>query len=165
MHQATCFRNFATALAFASLSPIVPAQTAVTFKSTCQDVGMSGREPLGDREGHAITVGQYSCKNEGGVADGSLMSGMVIWEWDKTSAVMQAGNGVVRRPGAFAVYQNSEGKVSLTVTDGKVTGLSGTSKGVYKTATGGMASLAGKSFRSTFKSIGGGQFVIEETIE
>lgn len=165
MHQANCIRDLAAALAFAALSTTVPAQTAVTFKSTCQDVGMSGREALSDREGHAITVGQYSCKNEGGVEDGSLMSGMVIWEWDKTSAVMQAGNGVVRKPGAFAIYQNSEGRVSLTITDGKVTGLTGTAKGVYKTATGGMASLAGKSFTSTFKSIGGGQFVIEATVE
>ena len=165
MRQALCILNLATALVFVTSSASAPAQTAVTFKSTCQDVGMSGREPLGDREGHSITVGQYSCKNEGGVEDGSLMSGMVIWEWDRTAAVMLSGNGVIRKPGAFAVYQNFEGKASLTVVDGKVTGLTGTSTGVYKTATGGMAPLAGKSFSSTFKSIGGGQFVIEATIE
>ena len=158
-------RNSAVAMAFATLSLTVPAQPVGSMKSTCQDVGMSGREVLGDREGHAVTVGQYSCKNDGGITDGSLMSGMVIWEWDKTSAVMQGGNGVIRKAGAFAVYQNAEGKVSLTVVDGKVTGLTGTSKGVYKMATGGMASLAGKSFTSTFKSIGGGQFVIEQSIE
>lgn len=163
MRQTTHIRSSVIALSLVALSSSAPAQTAVIFRSTCQDVGMSGRDALGD--GRSISVGQYSCKVEGGIADGSLQAGMVIWEWDKTNAVMQAGNGVIRRPGSLAVYQNTEGKVSVTVVDGKMTGFSGNSKGVYKTATGGMSALAGKSWTSTFKSIGGGQFVIEQTTE
>ena|SRR5664279_581529 len=164
MHHASRILNVAASLALTTLSMSTLAQTPVTFKSTCQDVGFAAREPLGDRDGHSIEVIQYSCRNEGGVEDGTLMTGMVIWEWDKTTCVMLSGNGVVRKPGALAVFQNSESKASLTIVDGKVTGITGTSNGVYKTATGGMASLAGKSFTSTFHSIGGGQFVIEVTL-
>ena len=69
------------------------------------------------------------------------------------------------QPGAVAVYENSGGRVTLTIVDGKVTGLDGTSQGVYKVATGAMAGLAGKSFTTTFHSIAGGRFILEETIE
>ena len=93
------------------------------------------------------------------------MTGMVIWEWDKGAAVMVSGNGVNRKPGGIAVYQNSAGTLSPTMSDGKMTGVTGTAKGVYKTASGSMASLAGKSFTATFHSIGSGQFVIETTVE
>ncbi len=165
MQQDSPILNLIAALAFTTLSATASAQTAITFKSTCQDIGISAREPINDREGHSITVGQYSCKNSGGVEEGSIQTGMVIWEWDKTNAMMLSGNGIARKPGAFLVYQNSEAKASLTIVDGKVTGITGTAKGVYKAASGSMASLAGKSFSSTFRSIGAGQFVIETTVE
>lgn len=165
MHHAMRILNLAAVVALTTLSANVPAQTGVVLKGTCQDVGVSARETLGDRDGHVIQVGQYSCRNEGGATDGTIMTGMVIWEWDKGSGVMVVGNGLARRPGAIAVYQNSEGKISLTMTDGKVTGVTGTAKGIYKTATGSMASLAGKSFTSTFHTIPGGQFVIETTVD
>jgi hypothetical protein len=45
--------------------------------------------------------------------------------------------------------------------DGKVTGFTGTSKGVYKLSAGSLASLAGKSYTTTFHTIGGGQYVVE----
>ena len=126
MHHASRILNVAASLALTTLSMSTLAQTPVTFKSTCQDVGFAAREPLGDRDGHSIEVIQYSCRNEGGVEDGTLMTGMVIWEWDKTTCVMLSGNGVVRKPGALAVFQNSGSKASLTISDGKVTGITGT---------------------------------------
>ena len=165
MHPAFHTLNLAAVLVLAALSTSASAQNAVVLKSTCQDVGQTPREALGDREGHGISVGQYSCRNEGGATDGAVMTGMVIWEWDKGAAVMVSGNGVNRKPGGIAVYQNSAGTLSPTMSDGKMTGVTGTAKGVYKTASGSMASLAGKSFTSTFHSIGSGQFVIETTVE
>ncbi len=157
--------NLIAALAFTTLSATASAQTAVILKATCQGVGTSPQEPVGDRAGHAISEAQYSCRNEGGGQDGSIGTGMTIWEWDKGNAVSLSGNGVVRKPGTMAVYEITEGKNSLTMTDGKVTGFSGTAKGVYKAATGSMTALSGKSFHSTFHSIPGGQFVIETTID
>jgi len=68
----------------------------------------------------------------------------VIWEWDGTNAVMVSINGVVRKPGAIAVYQNSEGKIALTMADGKVADCVGT--GPLADGFGSAASLAGKSF-------------------
>jgi hypothetical protein len=35
---------------------------------------------------------------------------------------MVLGNGVIRKPDATAVYQEKEGKIALTMADGKVTG-------------------------------------------
>jgi len=157
--------TFAAALALATLSATTMGQGAVSLKSTCQDVGMASREPVGDREGHANSVVQYSCRNEGRATEGSVTTGTIIWEWDKTAAAMVIGNGVLRKPGALAAYQNTEAKATQSVVDGKVTGITGTSRGVYKSATGGMASLAGKSFSATFRSVGGGQFVIETTLD
>ena len=59
------------ATAFATFAPGAVAQEVLKF--SCQAVGGSGApEPLGDREGHNITVLTASCRNVGGVLDGSL---------------------------------------------------------------------------------------------
>jgi hypothetical protein len=165
MRRTWCIRNLAAALASVALTASATAQTAVILKSVCQDVGVAAREPVGDRDGHAIQAAQYSCRNEGGATDGSLMTGSVLWEWDKATSTLLVGSGVLRRPGALAVFENTEGKASLTLVDGRVTGIVGTSKGSYRYASGGMAALAVKSFTATFHSVGSGQFVIETTLE
>ena len=141
------------------------AQTSAVMKSTCQGVGTNQQEPLGDRDGHGISVGQYSCLNEGGVMDGTIMTGTNIWEWNKGASVVLSGNGVIRRPGMVVVYAVTEDSNALTMADGKVTGFGGTAKGVYKLATGTAAPLAGKTFTSKVRSIGHGQFVIETTVD
>ena len=55
----------AAALAFAFFAPSCFAQEKTTTWA-CQGVGMDTPEPLGDREGHLISVGQYSCRAEFG---------------------------------------------------------------------------------------------------
>ncbi|CAN7399180.1 MULTISPECIES: hypothetical protein [unclassified Variovorax] len=139
--------------------------TKITQKSTCMSIGVAPPEPVGDREGHTYSVIQYICQNQGGPFDGSVSTGTNIWEADKGSSVMLTGGGVIRKPGMSAVYVLTEAKSSLTMADGKVTGFSGTAKGVYKVAAGTASSLAGKSFTSTYRSIGAGQFVIEMTVD
>jgi hypothetical protein len=162
MHRTSCILNLGAALALTTLSATVLAQTAVVSKATCQGIGVAPQEPIGDREGHAITVSQYSCHSEGGPLDGTVMTGTIIFEWNKgVPAVMLVGSGVFRKPGAIAVFQDNESALSLTMADGKVTGFTGTSKGVYKLSTGSLASLAGKSYTTTFHTIGGGQYVVE----
>jgi hypothetical protein len=141
--------GIAAAAAFAAFAPGAVAQEI--SKSFCQAVGANGApEPLGDREGHGISVITASCRNEGGAMDGSLTTGQEIWEWDGTNAKMLLESGIVRKPGAMATYELTEGKLALTITDGKVTGFTASGKGRWPTATGTAASLAGKSF--TFKS-------------
>jgi hypothetical protein len=139
----------AAALAFAPFAPSAIAQEVLKF--SCQAVGGSGvPEPLGDRQGHNITVLTASCRNVGGVLDGSLTTAQEIWEWDGTNAKMLLESGVIRKPGAIATFELTEGKLALTMTDGKVTGFTASGKGRWPTATGTAASLAGKSW--TFKS-------------
>ena len=163
MHLASRTLNVAAAVALTTLSVGTLAQTAVVYKATCQFIASPAREPLTDREGHAILVGEYSCHAETGMEEGAIMTGMNIIEYDPSDGVVLSGNGVIRKPGAVAVYQVIEQHSTRTMTDGKVTGFSGTGRGVNKLATGSMASLAGKSFTFTFKSVAGGQFLLETT--
>jgi hypothetical protein len=69
--------------------------------------------------GHLISVGQYSCRMRSGPMDGAVVTGDVIDEWDKANGVEVLGYAVVRKPGGFGVHQGTEGKVALTITDGK----------------------------------------------
>ncbi len=148
-----------TALSLASAG--VAAQSGSAAKLHCQVVGSSAPESLGDREGHAISVGQITCRVEGGVGDGGVLTGTTIYEWDKGSAVMLSGIGITRKPGATSAYQHVEGKQSLVMTDGKVTGVTGSGRGRYTMATGAAASMAGKTYSYTFTTTGPNQLVVE----
>jgi hypothetical protein len=141
------------------------AQSGVSFKFSCNAIGNSPPEPLGDREGHAVGVGQFACRTEGGPLDGAVLTGTQIWEYDRTNAVGLAGSGVVRKPGALAVYQNNESKLALTLTDGKVTGSTGSGRGRYALATGAAAALNGKTYSYTFASTGPFQFVVDVKVD
>ena len=66
-------------------------------KATCQIIGANAREPVGDRDGHYLTVVQYSCRNDGGPADGTITPGTVLWVSDKMASALVAGTGVLRK--------------------------------------------------------------------
>ena len=153
-----------TALAFAALAPGALAQQ-INFKQTCQLVGGFTPEPLGDRDGHSISVAQVSCHVESGPMNGGNVTGNVTMEWDKTNAVLVTSSGVIRKPGGFAAYQDTEGQESLTITDSKVTGFTYSGKGRWPIATGSAASLAGKTYVLTVKSIGAGQWEADYAAE
>jgi hypothetical protein len=141
------------------------AQAPLTFRFLCQSVGVGPQEPLGDREGHNLSVTNYSCRVEGGPLDGGLVTGITIYEWDKINGIGLAGNGVVRKPGATAVLQLSDFKNTLTMADSKVSGFLATGNGTYKLATGSSSSLAGKNFSYTSRPNGPGQFVIDIRVD
>ncbi len=84
-----------------------------------------------------------------------------IIEWDKGNGVLLTGAGVIRKPGATLAHQHSEGKVTLTMTDGKVTGFTTSGRGRQTMATGSAAELNGKTYTYTGKSVGPGQSVID----
>jgi len=149
------------AIALAAVMPsAVAQQNAMTY--TCRDVGVGPPEPLGDREGHSLSVTAYSCLVDSGPLAGGVMTGWNVWEFDGPNAVLRSSIDVVRNPGAASVYQESDAKMALTIADGKVTGWTAAGKGTWLVATGSAASLAGKSTTWTAKPTGPGQFTIEE---
>jgi hypothetical protein len=60
------------ATAIIALSAAAPNAIAqeITFASTCQGVGNGAPEPLGDRDGHTISVADYSCHVDSGPMSG-----------------------------------------------------------------------------------------------
>jgi hypothetical protein len=155
----------AAALAFAFFAPSCFAQEKTTTWA-CQGVGMDTPEPLGDREGHSIEVGQYSCRAESGPWAGSVGTGADMWEWDGPKATLLSNSGFARKPGATLAWMFTDGQQTLTMTDGKVTGCTGSGRGKNVLATGSFASSAGTSFTCTWKCVGpGSQFSTECTNE
>jgi hypothetical protein len=153
-----------TAIALAAFASTAGAQE-LSFKVICQDVGAFSPEPVGDHEGHVMSVDQYSCRIEGGPMGGAVLTGRDVTDWDKTNGVLVLGDAVVRKPGGFAVYQDMEGKIALTITDGKVTGFTGGGKVHWVVATGSAGPLAGKTFSYTMQSTGAGQWEANATPE
>ncbi len=90
------------------------------------------------------------------------MTGTIIWERDGPNATMLSNTGVLRMPGGTMAYSDSGGKIALTMADGKVTGFTASGVGNATLATGAAASLAGKTTNWTAKSIGPGQFTVED---
>ncbi len=164
MKTALFAAGIGTAIAFAAFAPDAVAQEN-TITLTCQSIGSGPPEPLGDREGHSISVPQFSCRVDSGPMSGGVLTGAAIWEWDKTNGVLVSGSGVARKPGATEVEVYTEGKIALTMADGKVTGFTASGRGSYPVAIGGAASLAGKSFTFTAKSTGSDQFSAENKTE
>ncbi len=137
-----------------------------TIAWTCQENGAAQLEPLGDREGHSILVEEPSCRADSGPLAGGVQTSVLVWEWDGPKAVMLSGSGVIRKPGATVVWKGIEAKVTLMMTDGKVTGWTVSGRGAYPLATGDWASMAGKSFTWTGKPVGPGpQFSLEAKSE
>jgi hypothetical protein len=153
-----------TAVAFALVAVSASGQEK-SFSFSCQSVGSSPPEPLGDREGHSISSSMVSCRAEGGPLIGGVLTGTTTYEWEKGAGVLLAGSGIIRKPGATTAYRIIEGKIALIMTDGKVTGSTGSGKGVYTMATGTAATLAGKTFTYSTRPTAPGQFAIDVKVE
>lgn len=156
--------RIATAVAFALLAVSASGQ-ANSFGFSCQSVGSSPPEAIGDREGHSISSGEVSCRAEGGPLIGGVLTGKTIYEWDKGAGVLLSGDGIIRKPGATTAYRIIEGKIALIMTDGKVTGTTASGKGVYTMATGTATTLAGKTFTYSTRPTAPGQFAIDVKVE
>jgi hypothetical protein len=155
-------RNFSktcgvvAAVAFVAAAPRAVAEEVA--KNACQEIGHGSFESLGDREGHGILIVSASCRVESGPLEGGVLTAQYVWEWDKTTAALTFGGGIVRKAGATVVYQYTEGKTTLIMTDGKVTGYTSSGKGRWAVASGSAASLAGKTFTWESKPTGVGQY-------
>jgi hypothetical protein len=165
MHDYVRFAGVAAAAALAAFGSSAAAQDNTTVWS-CQDVGIGPPESLGDREGHSVSVSESSCRAESGPLAGVVNTGTGIWEWNGPNAVLLIGGGVNREPGLNVVWKLTEGKIALTMTDGKVTGWTASGRGVHVLAVGSRASLAGKPYSWKAKSVGpASQFSVETTPE
>lgn len=160
-HSSAC----KAALALACVLPLACspswAQEVAAHVARCRNVGTSPLEPLGDREGHALSTSQISCRIEGGPMDGAMLAGTTVWEWQGSSAVGLYGNGVSRKPGAAMVYVNSDMKLAPVMDGGRMVGTTASGRGRYVMATGSAAGLLGKTYSFTTKPTGYGEFVIE----
>jgi hypothetical protein len=137
------------------------AQSVPSGRLYCHAVGGGPPEPLGDKEGHSISVGEAACRVEGGLQDGGVLTGLTIYEWDQTNGVLLSGLGVTRKPGATSAYEHSEGKISLIIVDGKVAGSTFTGRGRITMATGAASSLKGKTYSYSGKTTAPGQFTVD----
>jgi hypothetical protein len=164
MMQFMRHRHFGATLVPCLLSAHAYADLPLNYKGLCQNVGNSAQEPIGDRDGHAVSVPNCSCRIEGGPLDGPVMTGLAVSEWDTGSAAGLAGQGVARKTGGMMVYQLRGSTTSLTMADGKVTGYVGSGQGAYKLATGAAVSLAGKTFTYELHSTGSEQFAFETKV-
>ncbi|MEJ8856663.1 hypothetical protein WKW79_18960 [Variovorax robiniae] len=164
MHVVSTVLRLSTAAAMALMAVSASGQQN-SFSFSCQSVGSSPPEPLGDREGHSISSGEISCRAEGGPLVGGVLTGTNVYEWEKGAGVLLAGSGIIRKPGATTAYRVNEGKIALIVTDGKVTGTTGSGKGVYTLASGSAATLAGKSFTYATRPTAPGQFAIDVKVD
>lgn len=158
-------KNLLGAAALATLAFGAMAQAPILQKAYCVNVGMNPMEPVGDRQGHALQVLNYSCRTEGGPMDGGVMTGVNITEWDAGKAVVLSGAGVGRKAGALASFQVTEGSTTLIMTDGKVTGMTSSGRGIMKHASGTASSLNGKTYSYTVRILSPGQFLIETTYD
>ena len=156
----SCLCVIDSVLAFVAFAPAAAAQE-IAYTWTCQDVVANPPEALGDREGHSISVSAVSCHSKSDSMSGALLTGTYIWEWNGPNAVLLSATGVIRKPGATMVYQETGGSIALTMTDGKVTGFTASGKGYEKLATGSLAALAGTPYTWTVKPAGPGQSIVE----
>lgn len=142
------------------------ADEAVTIgKLICFGIGAGASEWIAGQEGHALQIVSATCRGEGGLTDGGVMTQSTIWEMNKGSATALSGDGVLRKPAGILVYRLTAGSRSLIMTDGKVSGWTASGKGVYTMATGSMAPLANKNFSWTARPTGFNQYVIDSVLD
>jgi hypothetical protein len=156
MHLPMYFRGL-SALAFAFA---VSSATAQELKShnVCRAVGAFSPEQLGDRESHALSIGQSSCQTTGGPGDGAVQTETNMWEWDGPKAKELSGSGVSRKPGATFALKHTDGTLEVTMTDGKPSGWTASGHGIVTLATGSWASLNGKTYEWTGTGTGSNVF-------
>jgi hypothetical protein len=77
-----------------------------------------------------------------------------MWEWEGPKAKELSGAGVGRKPGAALAFQDTDGTLEVTMTDGKPSGWTASGHSIVTMATGSWASLNGKKVEWTSKGTG-----------
>jgi len=132
---------------------------------SCQYIEAPTAEPFGAEEGRGISVRDYSCQVMQGPLSGAVLTARAVWEMNKSGGRLLLGGGVIRKPGAVAVLQLSDGKLEYVTTNGEVTEVRTSGRGAYLLASGAAASLSGKTFVYDTKTTTPGQFYFEDKRE
>lgn len=154
-------------LATLGLALAAGAAFGQSWKSHCTNIGPANTEPVGDREGHAISVSSSVCLVEGGPWDGGVSTQSVVWEMDrdKPSFTLLTGEGVTRKPGATSVYRNVSGTLTPLMKDGKPAGWTAAGTSVLTLGIGESALLKGKTVSWTGRATGPRTYVIESKVD
>jgi hypothetical protein len=162
MNHRPAMCGLAIAMLLLAAIPNANAQTS-KFSFPCQTIGSNAPEPLGDRDGHALAVTNFSCHADSGPLSGGVWTATAIWQFDGLKATLVTNNGVIRNPDGVAVFQDTQGTLTLVMANGKVTGWTANGEGHWSMATGNVANLADKSYTFAAKSITPVQFEVEIT--
>jgi hypothetical protein len=154
-------------LLVAALTTSVPTAwaQAISYRAVCTNHGANWNEPVGDRDGHSLQVGDATCAIQGGPMDGAVATQQVLWEYDKGVGTLLSSHSVARRPGSMAVTVGRSGKLNLQMTDGRVTGWTASGTLSYVSATGSAAGLEKKNANWTSRPTGNRTYVIEIVVE
>ena len=162
-HLPLCFGSL-SAIAFALAVSSATAEE-LHGHNVCRNVGAFTPEQLGDREGHALSIGQASCQGAEGPGAGAVLTEGSMWEWDGPKAKELSDYGVWRKPGATMAFQHTDGTLELTMTDGKPSGWTASGHGIVTLATGSWASFNGKTYEWTGKGTGPNVFEADYTFK
>lgn len=132
-------------------------------KYSCQSFGGGAPEALGDDL--LISTDQYTCHVDSGPMSGGVLTGTTMWKWNGPEATMVSGEGIARKAGAAWVFVQTEGKIVVTMINGKAVGFGASGKGRIAAGTGTVAAMAGKTTKWTVTPTGLRQFTVEESIE
>lgn len=154
-----------TAIVAAAAMLCATGAVAETVRSHCISMGPAASEPLGDREGHALSVRASVCRVEGGAMDGGVATQQNIWEVDKGVWTLLAAETVTRVPGGLTVYRGSAGSLTIRMQDGRPAGWTANGRGQFVLGVGRGAALAGKSVSWTAQATGAATYVVDVTIE
>jgi hypothetical protein len=141
------------------------AQSPTTYKHLCIAVGVNTTEPLPDRAGQSLTIGDFVCTTEGGPLDGATVTGRTINHYDGLTGTALSGNGVTRRPGGQVYWQATEQRTEIKMSEGRVTGFDGVGRGRFVLTTGAYSALNGKAYSYKFNSTGPGRFTVDVSLE
>lgn len=168
----TCMRNATNAAACLALlvafaAPAAPVVSGAEgrYRSDCEVVETTRLENFG-HDGQPARLSHFTCRITGGPLHGSAVIGTNIWDMSGgVSGILLGSIAIAQRPGANVMYEVHDVNHHLQTRDGKVVGREATSWGVYKSATGSAAHLAGKTFTSAVHYTSPRTFIIENIID
>jgi hypothetical protein len=137
-------------------------------RELCREVGQVAFEPLGDRQDHALSRLESSCKTKDGLTAGAVRTMTELFEWNGTTATLVSAYGVDHGPGGGVMaFQAVDAKIDATMTaGGRPIGWTGSGHSIVTLASGPWEALKGKTISWTSRSTGElGEYEIISTLQ
>ena len=151
-------------VALAALAAPSISIAQITYRSDCQVVETTRLENFG-HEGRPAQLSHFTCRIKGGPLHGSFVTGTNIWDVSDGAGGMLLGSiAIAQRAGSNVMYEVHDVSRRPQTREGRVVGWEATSWGIYKSATGTAAALAGKTFTSVVHYTGPRTFIIENIV-